>query len=177
MSTRRFVKGSASPAGDPAGQATVEPEFDALFAEFGEQGPPVAIVVATREEREKMREAEQELTSRGIQFNTHELSPHRNAALLAKFAETAAMRGVRVIIAAAGLSAALPSILAAYTDIPVIGVPFSDGPLSGLDTLLATAQMPPGVPVACMSLDGTRNAAVFASHILNAIPLPPPSVE
>jgi 5-(carboxyamino)imidazole ribonucleotide mutase len=78
-----------------------------------------------------------------------------------------------VIIATAGLSPSLPSIVAAHTDLPVIGVPLRSGPLGGLDTLLATVQAPPNTPVACMAIDGLRNAATFAANILSAMPLPP----
>jgi phosphoribosylaminoimidazole carboxylase PurE protein len=77
------------------------------------------------------------------------------------------MRGLRVIIAAAGMSAALPGIAAAHTDLPVIGVPLRGEALGGLDSLLSTVQMPEGVPVACVALDGARNAGILASRIIN----------
>lgn len=175
--SRRFVRGGATSDVEAAGTLEADPALHAVFEEFGEPQPPVALVVATREEREQMQPCEQELTSRGIAFQTHEMSAHANAALLARWAETAALRGVRVIVATAGMSATLPAILASYTDLPVIGVPLANGPLGGLDTLLATAQQPTGAPVACMAINGTRNAAVFASHILTALPLPPGDAE
>jgi phosphoribosylaminoimidazole carboxylase PurE protein len=148
-----------------------------VFADHGDAVPPVAIIVATREEGIQAVDCAQELTSRGIGHAMYELSPHRDAALLAKFAESAVLRGVRVIIALAGVAPSLPSIVAAHTDLPVIGVPLMSSALGGLDTLLATVQAPPGRPVACMSIDGLRNAAVFAATILSAMPLPPPVVE
>jgi 5-(carboxyamino)imidazole ribonucleotide mutase len=150
---------------------------DAVFKDYGEPAAPVAIIVATREEAIQATDASQELTSRGISHQLHELSPHRDAALLAQFAETAALRGVRVIIALAGVAPSLPSIVAAHTELPVVGVPLPSPGLGGLDTLLATVQCPPGKPVACMSIGGLRNAAVFAATILSAMPLPPSDGE
>ena len=76
------------------------------------------------------------------------------------------MRGIRVIICGAGMAAALPGVVAAYTELPVIGVPIESGGLGGMDALLAISQMPPGVPVGCMAIGGARNAAIFASRIL-----------
>ena len=161
------------------GQATREARehVDAVFKDFGEPSAAVAIIVATREEGIQASDVLQELTSRGIAHQLHELSPHRDAALLAQFAQTAALRGVRVIIALAGIAPSLPSIVAAHTDLPVIGVPLPSQALGGLDTLLATVQCPPGKPVACMSIGGLRNAAVFAATILSAMPLPPTDGE
>jgi phosphoribosylaminoimidazole carboxylase PurE protein len=87
---------------------------------------------------------------------------------VANYAESAAERGLRVLIAGAGMAAALPGVVAAYTDLPVIGVPLtsSKSVLGGLDALLSIAQMPPGVPVACVSVNGARNAAILAARIL-----------
>ena len=94
------------------------------------------------------------------------ISAHRNPKEVAAYAEGASVRGIRVIIAGAGMAAALPGVVAAYTELPVIGVPISSGGLGGMDALLAIAQMPPGVPVGCMAIGGARNAAIFASRIL-----------
>ena len=90
--------------------------------------------------------------------------------MVAHYARNAKMRGLKVIIAGAGLSAALPGVVAAHTDLPVIGVPLTSNTSvgGGLDALLAIAQMPPGVPVACMAVNGARNAAVMAAKILDA---------
>jgi len=93
--------------------------------------------------------------------------------VFARFVEDAALKGVRVVIAAGGVVPAMASSVASFTELPVIGVPLSNGALNGLDALLATAQSAPGVPVACMSVDGIRNSAIFASRILSAIPMPP----
>jgi 5-(carboxyamino)imidazole ribonucleotide mutase len=100
---------------------------------------------------------------------TMEKAAHREPEAVADYARNARMRGLQVIIAGAGLSAALPGVCAAHTDLPVIGVPLTarDSAAGGLDALLATAQMPPGVPVACVGLNAARNAAILAARILN----------
>src|SRR5688500_20298029 len=109
-----------------------------------------------------------ELNERAISFELKVLSAHRDPRGVAEYASTAALRGVRVIIAGAGMAAALPGVVAAYTDLPVIGVPLtsSKSVMGGLDALLSIVQMPPGVPVACVSVHGSRKAAVPASHRL-----------
>jgi 5-(carboxyamino)imidazole ribonucleotide mutase len=98
------------------------------------------------------------------------MSAHREADVVAEYAKSAKSRGLRVVIAGAGISAALPGAVAAHTDLPVIGVPLS-GRLTaagGLDAILSIVQMPPGVPVACVGLDNARNAAILAAQILAA---------
>jgi phosphoribosylaminoimidazole carboxylase PurE protein len=96
------------------------------------------------------------------------MSAHREPDKVADYARNARMRGLRVIIAGAGLSAALPGVVAAHSDLPVIGVPLTSrtSVAGGLDALLSIAQMPPGVPVACVGVDNARNAAVLAARIL-----------
>lgn len=133
-----------------------------------EQGPLVAILIGSESDRERMQEAIDELDSRGISNELHVLSAHRDPRGVADYAATAALRGTRVIIAAAGMSAALPGAVAANTDLPVIGVPLTSSKTAagGLDAILAIVQMPPGVPVACVSLDGAKNAAILAAKIL-----------
>jgi 5-(carboxyamino)imidazole ribonucleotide mutase len=117
-----------------------------------------------------MERAEQELIERGIRSETRVMSAHRQPDVVADYARNAKLRGLRVIIAGAGLSAALPGVVAAHTDLPVIGVPLTSRTsiAGGLDALLSIAQMPPGVPVACVGVDNARNAAVLAARILNA---------
>src|SRR5919202_703223 len=97
------------------------------------------------------------------------MSTPREPEVVAGYARNAKMRGLKVIIAGAGLSAALPGVCAAHTELPVIGVPLTarDSAAGGLDALLAAAQMPPGVPVACVGLNAARNAAILAARILN----------
>ena len=103
-----------------------------------------------------------------VTFEIRVMSAHREPDVVADYCRNARMRGLRVIIAGAGLSAALPGVAAAHTDLPVIGVPLTSRlpPLGGLDALLSVAQMPPGVPVACVGLDNARNAAHLALRIL-----------
>jgi phosphoribosylaminoimidazole carboxylase PurE protein len=115
-----------------------------------------------------MEKAAKELEDRGILNEIRVMSAHRDPDTVADYAKNARMRGVRVIIAGAGLAAALPGVVAAHTDLPVIGVPLtsSTSVAGGLDALLAIAQMPPGVPVACVGVDNARNAAVLAARIL-----------
>ncbi len=167
----RFVRGGAQSHGEKI--AEVEPQVEAVFEDFGEAAPPVAIIVASREEGVRAEDAERELRTRGIDSETHELSPTRDANALVGFVQRAAMRGVRVFIATAGDVPSLPAMVAAHSDLPVIGVPLAHGPLGGLDTLMTTAQAPSGMPVACMAVGGMRNAAIYASRVLNALPLPP----
>jgi phosphoribosylaminoimidazole carboxylase PurE protein len=115
-----------------------------------------------------MDAATKELDGRGIAWEFNVLSAHRNPREVAEYSTTAASRGIRVLIAGAGLAAALPGVVAAHTELPVIGVPLrsSKSVLDGLDALLAIVQMPPGVPVACVGVDNSKNAAVLAARIL-----------
>ena len=115
-----------------------------------------------------MQDGLDELTKRGIPHELEVRSAHRDPDAVAEYARSARDRGIRVLIAGAGMAAALPGVVAAHTDLPVIGVPLrsSKSVLDGLDALLSIVQMPPGVPVACVSIDGSRNAAVLAARIL-----------
>jgi 5-(carboxyamino)imidazole ribonucleotide mutase len=139
-----------------------------VLEQFEDAGPLVGILIGSESDRETMDPALEELNDRGISHELRVLSAHRDPRGVAEYASTAALRGVRVIIAAAGMAAALPGVVAAYTDLPVIGVPLtsSKSVMGGLDALLAIVQMPPGVPVACVSVNGSRNAAILAAKIL-----------
>jgi 5-(carboxyamino)imidazole ribonucleotide mutase len=130
--------------------------------------PLVGIVVGSESDRERMQGALDELEARGIPHEFEVRSAHRQPDAVAEYGRTARGRGLRVLIAGAGLAAALPGVLAAHTDLPVIGVPLrsSKSVLDGLDALLSIVQMPPGVPVACVGVDGAKNAAVLAARIL-----------
>ena len=130
--------------------------------------PVVGILVGSESDRERMQGATALLDEAGIGYEFDVRSAHRNPRGVAEYASSAQVRGVRVIIAGAGMAAALPGVVAAYSDLPVIGVPLrsSKSVGDGLDALLAIAQMPPGVPVACVSVDGSRNAAILAARIL-----------
>jgi 5-(carboxyamino)imidazole ribonucleotide mutase len=130
--------------------------------------PLVGIVVGSESDRARMQPALDELEQRGIAHEFEVRSAHRQPDAVAEYGRTARDRGLRVLIAGAGLAAALPGVLAAHSDLPVIGVPLrsSLSVLDGLDALLSIAQMPPGVPVACVGVDNAKNAAVLAARIL-----------
>jgi phosphoribosylaminoimidazole carboxylase PurE protein len=130
----------------------------------------VGIVVGSESDRERMQPAMEELAARGIPHEFEVRSAHRQPDAVADWARSARERGLRVVIAGAGLAAALPGVVAAHTDLPVIGVPLrsSKSVLDGLDALLSIVQMPPGVPVACVGVDNAKNAAVLAARILDS---------
>ena len=133
-------------------------------------GALIGVVVGAESDRERIQPALDELDARGLAWELEVRSAHRTPDAVAEYGRTARERGLRVLIAGAGLAAALPGVLAAHTDLPVIGVPLrsSLSVLDGLDALLAIAQMPPGVPVATVGVDNARNAALLAARILDA---------
>ena len=130
----------------------------------------VGILVGSESDRERMQSAIDVLEEKGVGYEFEVRSAHRAPGAVAEYAGTARERGLKVLICGAGLSAALPGVVAAHTDLPVIGVPLrsSLSMLDGLDALLAIVQMPPGVPVATVGVDNARNAAALAIRILNA---------
>ena len=130
----------------------------------------VGILVGSESDRERMQGALNELDARGIAWEFDVRSAHRTPDAVADYARTARERGLRVLICGAGLAAALPGVVAAHSDLPVIGVPLTSrtSVAGGLDALLSISQMPPGVPVACVGVDNARNAAVLAARILDA---------
>jgi 5-(carboxyamino)imidazole ribonucleotide mutase len=132
--------------------------------------PLVGILVGSESDRERMKDAVKELEQRGIAHEFEVRSAHRTPDAVADYARSARERGLRVLICGAGLAAALPGVVAAHTDLPVIGVPLrsSKSVLDGLDALLSIAQMPPGVPVATVGVDSAKNAAVLAARILGS---------
>jgi 5-(carboxyamino)imidazole ribonucleotide mutase len=131
--------------------------------------PLVGILVGSESDRERMQPALDELSANGISHELEVRSAHRNPDAVAEYARTARERGLRVLIAGAGLAAALPGAVAAQTDLPVIGVPLRSekSVLDGLDALLSIAQLPPGVPVAAVGVDSAKNAAILAVRILS----------
>jgi phosphoribosylaminoimidazole carboxylase PurE protein len=151
-----------------APQILAEPAAE--FEQLAVDAPLVGIVMGSKSDMPAMQVAEQELNERGIRSEVRVMSAHREPDKVADYARNARLRGLRVIIAGAGLSAALPGVVAAHCDLPVIGVPLTSrtSVAGGLDALLAIAQMPPGVPVACVGVDNARNAAVLAARILSA---------
>jgi 5-(carboxyamino)imidazole ribonucleotide mutase len=158
--------GDVSPIATPLAEAEVRAQLE----EMDLDAPRVGIVMGSESDMETMEKAAKELQERGILHELRVMSAHREPDTVADYAKNAHMRGLRVIIAGAGISAALPGAVAAHTDLPVIGVPLS-GRLTaagGLDAILSIVQMPPGVPVACVGLDNPRNAAILAAQILGA---------
>ena len=151
---------------EPVTETDVEAELEGLEVD----APQVGIVMGSKSDMPAMEAAAEELRKRGIGHEVRVMSAHRDPDVVADYAKNAKMRGLRVIIAGAGLSAALPGVVAAHTELPVIGVPLtsSKSVAGGLDALLSIAQMPPGVPVACVGVDNARNAAVLAARILDA---------
>jgi 5-(carboxyamino)imidazole ribonucleotide mutase len=145
-----------------------ETEVESEFEELDIDTPLVGIVMGSKNDMPVMEKAAKELEQREILHEVRVMSAHRDPETVADYARNAKMRGLRVIIAGAGLAAALPGVVAAHTELPVIGVPLtsSTSVAGGLDALLAIAQMPPGVPVACVGVDNARNAAVLAARIL-----------
>ena len=151
---------------EPVTETAVEAEFEGLEVD----APLVGIVMGSKSDLPAMEAAAKELEERGIRNEVRVMSAHRDPETVAEYARNAKLRGLRVIIAGAGLSAALPGVVAAHTPLPVIGVPLtsSKSVAGGLDALLSIAQMPPGVPVACVGVDSAKNAAVLAARILDA---------
>ena len=151
----------------PVAETEVEHQFDELDVD---DAPLVGIVMGSKSDMPAMERAGDELEERGVRFEMRVMSAHRDPETVAEYARNARMRGLKVIIAGAGLSAALPGVVAAHTDLPVIGVPLTSKTsiAGGLDALLSIAQMPPGVPVATVGVDNAKNAAVLAARILGA---------
>jgi len=130
--------------------------------------PLVGVVMGSDSDLETMKKCLDQLDALGVACELRVISAHRTPDVAHEYAATAASRGLKVIIAAAGMSAALGGVLASKTILPVIGVPMASGALGGVDAVLSTMQMPPGVPVAAMSIGapGATNAAIFAAQIL-----------
>ena len=149
--------------------AQTEEELEQLEQLEGD-APRVGIIMGSKSDLELMEKAGEVLDEKGIRHEIRVMSAHREPDLVADYCRNAHMRGLRVIIAGAGLSAALPGVAAAHTDLPVIGVPLTSSlsAAGGLDAILSVAQMPPGVPVACVGLDNPKNAGHLAALILGA---------
>ena len=130
--------------------------------------PLVGIIVGSKSDRPMLEETEEVLTQLGIEHEVVVASAHRTPERVMEWATSARERGIEVIIAAAGGSAGLPGVAASWTTLPVIGVPVPSSDLGGVDSLYSIAQMPPGIPVACVAVGswGARNAAFLAAQIL-----------
>jgi 5-(carboxyamino)imidazole ribonucleotide mutase len=130
--------------------------------------PLVGVVMGSKSDAEVMQGALDVLTALGIDHGVNVISAHRNPDKAREYAQSARGRGIEVIIAAAGMAAHLPGVLASWTTLPVIGVPMSSGELKGVDALYSIVQMPAGIPVACVAIGstGAKNAAYLAAEIL-----------
>jgi 5-(carboxyamino)imidazole ribonucleotide mutase len=162
------MTGEGARAPMPETETETETEVEDQFADLDVDAPRVGIVMGSKSDMPVMEKAAEELEQRGIRNEVRVMSAHRDPDTVADYAKNAKMRGLRVIIAGAGLAAALPGVVAAHTELPVIGVPLASktSVAGGLDALLAIAQMPPGVPVATVGIDAAKNAAVLAAKIL-----------
>ena len=129
-------------------------------------GVEVGVVMGSKSDEPTMQKGADLLAELGVDCEMVVSSAHRNPERTAEYARGARGRGLRVLIAGAGLAAALPGVLAAHTTLPVIGVPVASGALNGLDSLYSIVQMPPGIPVATVGIDNARNAAMLAAQIL-----------
>lgn len=150
--------------------AITETETEEAFAEMEVDAPRVGIIMGSKSDMPVMEKAGDVLAEKGVRFEIRVMSAHREPDVVAEYCKNARMRGLRVIIAGAGLSAALPGVAAAHTDLPVVGVPLSSqlSAAGGLDSILSVVQMPPGVPVASVGLDNAKNAGHLAARILSA---------
>jgi phosphoribosylaminoimidazole carboxylase PurE protein len=145
----------------------VQTEVETILQGIQMEPVLVGIVMGSESDREVMEAACRELDERQIKYELNVLSAHRDPDKVAHYARTAQSRGIKVLIGGAGKAAALPGVLASYTNVPVIGVPIKTSDLGGLDSLLSIVQMPPGVPVACVAINGARNAAILAAKNLD----------
>ena len=145
----------------------VQTEVESILQGIQMEPVLVGIVMGSESDREVMEAACKELDGRKIRYEVNVLSAHRDPDKVAHYARTAQSRGIKVLIGGAGKAAALPGVLASYSNVPVIGVPIKTSDLGGLDSLLSIVQMPPGVPVACVAINGARNAAILAARILD----------
>jgi phosphoribosylaminoimidazole carboxylase PurE protein len=152
------------------GEALTETDPETQFADLDVDAPIVGIIMGSKSDMAEMEKAGDVLKEKGIRYEIRVMSAHRDPAIVADYCANARMRGLKVIIAGAGLSAALPGVAAAHSDLPVIGVPLSSrlSAAGGLDAILSVVQMPPGVPVACVGLDNAKNAGHLAARILAA---------
>lgn len=128
--------------------------------------PLVGVVMGSKSDTKLMKPALDVLEQLGIEYEVSVISAHRHPDKAREYGRSARERGIEVIIAAAGMAAHLPGVLASWTTIPVIGVPIASGELKGVDALLSIVQMPTGIPVACVGIDGAKNAAYLAAAIL-----------
>ena len=151
-------------------QPTTDTEALTEMEDIQADAPRVGIIMGSKSDMEIMEKAGDVLHDAGVLYEIRVMSAHRDPEMVADYCKNARMRGLKVIIAGAGISAALPGVAAAHTDLPVIGVPLTSSltAAGGLDAILSIVQMPPGVPVAAVGLDNPKNAAQLALRILRA---------
>jgi len=163
--------------GDGIGEAEIEqsgpgtatmPAVQEAFEEIEVDAPLVGVIMGSASDKPKMQPAGEALQDAGIRYDVRVISAHRDPDKVRDYCQNARMRGLRVIIAGAGMSAALPGVAASHSDLPVIGVPIAGRNLGGLDALLSAVQMPPGVPVGVVAIDGAKNAGLLAARIIHA---------
>ena len=149
-------------------QRATETQVAVEVEEIAIDAPRVGIIMGSKSDMDVMDGAASVLREAGLHHEVRVMSAHREPEIVAEYCQNARLRGLRVIIAGAGLSAALPGVAAAHTDLPVIGVPLSSSlsAMGGLDAILSVLQMPPGVPVAGIGLDNAKNAGHLALRIL-----------
>lgn len=135
---------------------------------MADQSPLVGIILGSKSDLPAMEACTKQLDELGVPYELVVHSAHRTPQKVAEWATSAAGRGIQVIIAAAGKAAALPGVVAAYTPLPIVGVPMKTSDLGGMDSLLSMVQMPSGVPVATVAIGGAKNAAILATQILGA---------
>ena len=157
---------TVAPGELPLTEGEAEHTLDILVTD----APLVGIIMGSKSDWETMQKAGDVLDDAGVRYEMRVMSAHREPDVVADYCKNAQMRGLRVIIAGAGLSAALPGVAAAHTALPVVGVPLtsSSSAAGGLDAILSVVQMPPGVPVAAVGLDNPKNAGHLAVRILRA---------
>lgn len=135
---------------------------------MAEETPVVGIIMGSESDMPAMELCMAQLDAMGVPYEVKVASAHRKPAVVHEWAETAHDRGIKVIIAAAGKAAHLGGVVAAFTPLPVIAVPMKTSDLGGLDSLLSMVQMPSGVPVACVAINGAKNAAILAVQMMGA---------
>ena len=143
------------------------PEEERFVAQTAEK-PLIGIIMGSKSDMPTMEACTAQLDELGVPYELVIASAHRNPEKVHEWASSAADRGLKVIIAAAGKAAHLGGVVAAFTPLPVIGVPMKTSDLGGMDSLLSMVQMPSGVPVACVAINGAKNAAIYATQILGA---------
>jgi 5-(carboxyamino)imidazole ribonucleotide mutase len=161
-------RGSSTETATEPVTAEPMPDVESAFEEIEVDAPLVGIIMGSVNDKPKLQPAGEALQEAGIRYEVRVMSAHRDPEKVREYCHAARMRGLKVIIAGAGMSAALPGIAAAHTDLPVVGVPISGQNLGGMDALLSAVQMPPGVPVGCVAIDGAKNAGLLAARIINA---------